>query len=400
MQSRQRLPAGGIAFLSSNDQWGGSEELWSRAAISLARAGVAVTAYKRNLYQAEGPAEALRGAGCRVVDLQPFRGAPRRVQKLVGAVWPHRHLHDFQFTRDFKRRPPGLAVISQGLNHDGLYLAATCRRLGVPYVLISQKASDLYWPPDSSRDAFQAAYREALAALFVSEHNRVLTEEQLGFRLPHGRVVRNPFNADWNELAPWPEQGRGYRLVCLARVDVREKGQDLILRVLVMPKWRERDLKVILCGSGHNERALSGMAAMLGADNVEFAGFSATPGAIWRDAHGLILPSRCEGLPLSLIEAMLHGRMAVVTDVGGNREAVVDGVTGFVAVAATEASLDAAMERAWKRRKDWRAMGAAGAELARTLVEPDPAQTLARLILDLVGRGAVADRDKAPAAGS
>lgn len=396
MQSRQRLPAGGIAFLSSNDQWGGSEELWSRAAIGLARAGVAVTAYKRHLYQAEGPAEALRAAGCRVVDLQPFRAAPRRVQKLVGAVWPHRHLHDFRFTRDFKRTPPALAVLSQGLNHDGLYLAATCRRLGVPYVLLSQKASDLYWPPDSSRVAFQAAYRDALAAWFVSEHNRVLTEEQLGFRLPHGRVVRNPFNADWREPAPWPEQGGGYRLICLARVDVREKGQDLILRVLAMPKWRARDLKVILYGSGHNERALSDMAAMLGVDNVEFAGFSATPGAIWRDAHGLILPSRCEGLPLSLIEAMLHGRMAIVTDVGGNREAVVDGVTGFVAEAATEGALDAAMEKAWKRRKDWRAMGAAGAELARTLVEPDPAQTLARLILDLVESRTVANRDESP----
>ena len=391
MQSRQRLPAGGIAFLSSNDQWGGSEELWSRAAIGLARAGVAVTAYKRHLFQAEGPTDALRSAGCRVVDLQPFRGAPRRIQKLVGAVWPHRHLHDFRFTRDFKRTPPALAVISQGLNHDGLYLAATCRRLGVPYVLISQKASDLYWPPDSSREAFQAAYRDALASLFVSEHNRVLTEEQLGFRLPQGRVVRNPFNADWNAPAPWPEQSPGYRLVCLARVDVREKGQDLILRVLALPKWRARDLKVVLYGSGHNERGLSDMAALLGVNNVEFAGFSATPDAIWRDAHGLILPSRCEGLPLSLIEAMLHGRMAIVTDVGGNREAVVDGVTGFVAESATEASLDVAMEKAWKRRKDWRAMGAAGAALARTLVEPDPAQTLARLILDLVESGTPAE---------
>lgn len=387
MQSRQRLPAGRIAFLSSNDQWGGSEELWSRAAIKLAKAGVEVTAYKRNFHRAEGPAEALRGAGCQIVDLQPFRGAPQRVQMLLGAVWPHRHLHDFRFARDFRRKQPDLAVISQGLNYDGWYLAATCRRLGVPYVLISQKASDLYWPPDSCRAAVQAAYRDARAALFVSQHNRVLTEEQLGFRLPHGRVVRNPFNADWDRPTPWPEKGRGYRLACLARLDVREKAQDLILRVLAMPKWRQRDLTVILYGSGHNERALSDLAAMLDLDNVEFAGFSATPGAIWRDAHGLILPSRCEGLPLSLIEAMLHGRMAIVTDVGGNREAVVDGVTGFVAGAPTEASLDAAMEKAWGRRRTWRAMGAAGAKLARSLVEPDPAQTLAGLILDLVESG-------------
>lgn len=386
MQSRQRVPAGRIAFLSSNDQWGGSEELWSRAAIALAQAGVEVTAYKRNLYRAEGPAEGLGAAGCRTVDLQPFRGVPRKVQKFLGAVWPHRHLHDFRLTHDFRRNQPDLAVISQGLNYDGWQMAATCRRLDVPYVLISQKASDLYWPPDSCREAFQTAHRDARATLFVSRHNQTLTEEQLGFRLPHGRVVRNPFNADWERPTPWPEKGGGYRLACLARLDVREKGQDLILRVLAMPKWRRRDLTVVLYGSGHNERALSDLAAMLGVEKVEFAGFSATPAAVWRDAHGLILPSRCEGLPLSLIEAMLHGRMAIVTDVGGNGEAVVDGVTGFVAGAPTEASLDAAMEKAWARRRNWRAMGATGARLARELVEADPARTLAGLILDLAGR--------------
>lgn len=391
MHRRQKGSPFHVAFLSSNDDWGGSEELWSRTALRLARAGTGVSAYKRYIHRAEAVTAALKSAGCHVVDLHGQDSLPRKLRSLISTIWPiYRVLQEFRFKREFRRRPPALAVISQGLNYDGWHLAATCRKLGVPYILISQKASDLYWPPDGIRDAFQAAYRHAAGALFVSRHNQVLTEEQLGFRLANSHVVRNPFNADWTQTTPWPDGGGTLRLACLARLDAREKGQDLILRVLAMPKWRKRNLIVRMHGSGHNLRALSGMAALLGLTNVEFAGFTSTPETIWRDAHGLILPSRCEGLPLSLIEAMLHGRMAIVTDVGGNGEAVVDGVTGFVAAAATEASLDATLEKAWRRRGRWRAMGAAGAQHARTLVEPDPVQTLVELIPGFVQGRAVA----------
>ena len=53
-------------------------------------------------------------------------------------------------------------------------------------------------------------------------------------------------------------------------------------------------------------------------------------------------------MPLALVEAMLCGRTAVVTDVGGNAEWIEDGETGFVAEAATAKSFGAALkERGW-----------------------------------------------------
>ena len=74
-----------------------------------------------------------------------------------------------------------------------------------------------------------------------------------------------------------------------------------------------------------------------------------------------MLPSRFEGLPLALVEAMLCPRPAVVTNVAGNTEVIEDGETGFVAAAPTAGHLDEAMEGhgvsegtgvpwAWKRR--------------------------------------------------
>ncbi|MDC1505577.1 glycosyltransferase [Winogradskyella sp.] len=70
-----------------------------------------------------------------------------------------------------------------------------------------------------------------------------------------------------------------------------------------------------------------------------------------------LIPSDGEGLPISLIEAAISGRTAVVTDVGGNTEIIVDNETGFVACAPTPHSFSEALERAWKRKEEWEEMG-------------------------------------------
>ena len=90
-------------------------------------------------------------------------------------------------------------------------------------------------------------------------------------------------------------------------------------------------------------------------------------------------------MPLVLVEAMLSGRVPIVTDVAGNGEVLDDGETGFLACAPTEDALDAAMEHAWQRRAEWRAIGAAAAASIRTLVSPDPGQTFAEKLLRLAG---------------
>jgi glycosyltransferase involved in cell wall biosynthesis len=108
-------------------------------------------------------------------------------------------------------------------------------------------------------------------------------------------------------------------------------------------------------------------------------------GSIWASHHALVLPSRYEGLPLSLVEAMLCGRPSIVTNVSGNTELLEDNVTGFVAAAPMPTFLDEALERAWARRADWQAIGAAAARQVRELVPSDPAGVFADELLALVG---------------
>jgi glycosyltransferase involved in cell wall biosynthesis len=401
MSSASFAASRSILFISSNNVWGGSEELWSRTATVLAGDSHRVFVMKPQMMRSDRTARTLEQAGCQIENLQGPRWMPRRMLSAIGLLWPvSRKLVEAHTGRILARFRPDLVVISQGLNHDGWFPAKLCRDRGIPYVMLSQKADDLYWPSDSFLDDFRKAHVQAAASCFVSSHNLTLTEEQVGERLGNAEVVCNPFNAEWDGRAGWPEEGRGLRLACLARIDAREKGQDMLIRVLSRPKWRERSITVTLFGAGHNRRGLEGMAQLLGAVNMKFAGFTETPDAIWADHHALVLPSRCEGLPLSLVEAMLHSRVVIATDVGGNAEAVVDNETGFIAASPTERDLDEALERAWAARSRWREMGLAGGCHIRTLVPKNPVRAFADRLLGLCNdKSGREPRDQSPVLG-
>jgi hypothetical protein len=118
-------------------------------------------------------------------------------------------------------------------------------------------------------------------------------------------------------------------------------------------------------------------------DNISFAGFVKDPVEIWRNEHCLILPSRAEGLPLAIVEAMLCGRPCVVSDASGNPELMEDDVTGFISKGSTVTGMDEAMERAWQARDRWVEIGAAAAAAVRRAVPPNPAGVFACNLLEI-----------------
>ena len=132
-------------------------------------------------------------------------------------------------------------------------------------------------------------------------------------------------------------------------------------------------MEVSFYGDGPNSAMLKNMKSYHGLEGVVFEGFTADVEEIWKTHHALILPSRQEGLPLALVEAMLCGRPAIVTDVAGNAELLEDGVTGFIAAAPTTLHLDAALEQAWGQRSRMRRMGEMAGERVRQQVMRNPA---------------------------
>jgi len=370
-----------IAFIASNEfvPWGGSEYLWAGAAERLAGRGVQVSVSVKDWGTPVKQVEQLRAAGCRIF-LRPTPSLARRAVRKLPFWREHMRWHVKKVAGD-----ANLVVVSQGWHIDGLpWLEAACS-LGYKYAVICEGVSETSWPPDDTIDRLAEAWENASGAFFVSELNLDLTRRMFVAPIAHGRVIRNPFNVSYDACPPWPCGGCAeLSLALVSRLDTAGKGYDLLLQVLSLTHWRERDIRVSLFGDGPNERSLRRMVESAKLTSIQFGGFSRDIEQIWSSHHALILPSRAEGMPLVLVEAMLCRRPAIITDVGGVRELVRDGINGFLAKAPTVELLDEAMNRAWENRHRLKEMGEAAACDVRQWVSSDPTEDFVRELTALV----------------
>jgi glycosyltransferase involved in cell wall biosynthesis len=377
-----------VIVSSCPEAWGGSEELWAGTALHLTQAGHSVHVFKANVAVQHRRIVALRAAGCTVTELEQ---SPPLTKRLLNRLRPyHRQysrpsLAQRVLRQGLQRLNPQLVLISQGSNYDGISLAEVCRELQLRFVLLAQKAVDFFFPPWYEQTA--AVYAAAQRCYFVARHNLELTQYQLGMKLPGAMVVWNPFNVPFNSEMPLPPIGSDgvVKLACVARLEVLDKGLDLLLQVLALPQWRQRPLHVTCFGRGGDQQALAAMARLLGVENqLTFAGQVDDIQQVWQTHHALVLPSRNEGLPLALVEAMLCGRPAIATNAGGVAEILLPNETGFLAEAATVPALAAALEQAWAQRATWPRMGAQAARHARATVPVDAAAQFAQELITQV----------------
>lgn len=366
MNSEFAKSLGDVAIISScTEDWGGSEELWGKSVPLLLSKGYTVTVYKAriNRNHPEFIKLADQSVSFEEIDAQvPFLTRNfRRVMGKLEQFWGNGYAFSFvnnpwvnRLTTLLKKNKHVFAIVSQGINFDGLGYGYACNSVGLPYVLVAQKAVDFYWPSRSDRPMMTKVMKEAAACYFVSKHNLLLTEEQFGTRLENGFVIFNPLKIG-NKL-PYPSTEKGYKLACVGRLFVLDKGQDILLRILNREKWRNRPISVSFIGSGVDDEALKDMAALLGVKNVSFKGQVKDIDALWAEYHALVLPSRSEGLPLSMVEAMAAGRIAIVSNAGGNTELIEENVTAFSAH-PNELAFEEAMDRAWDQRERWEELG-------------------------------------------
>ena len=119
-------------------------------------------------------------------------------------------------------------------------------------------------------------------------------------------------------------------IVCVARLS-HVKRLDLLLDSLSRLSVEHGTWRCIVVGGGPLEIDLRALAAELGlSSSVVFTGQIGDVRPYLKMADLFVLPSDKEGFPYALLEAMACGLPSIVTDVGGNNEALVDGRTGFL----------------------------------------------------------------------
>ena len=376
-----------FVFISTMDSvpWGGSEELWSRAALKLVSKGFFVAASVVEWTPLDHRVQRLKDAGVIVSTRKQHpslwqRGLAKLTRAQNGAV-------TISIRNLIGRLRPSIVVHSSGTAFPYPDFLEVCLSHEIPFVTIGQCNHEGWWLHDDVAARLRPAMLRARRCYFVSEANRRLAEKQLGCEMPNAEVIRNPFNVSYDAAPPWPSLGQSEKIqfASVGRLHPPSKGQDLLFEALAMPHWRERAWQLRVYGDGPMRDTLGRFAQRLGiADRVNFALHVADIEAIWAANHVLVMPSRFEGLPLTIIEAMLCARPVIATNVAGHSEVIEHGVTGFLAEAPTVKAMSDALEQFWTRRGEAESMGKAAANRVRQLVPRDPAQEFSENLEKLI----------------
>jgi glycosyltransferase involved in cell wall biosynthesis len=100
------------------------------------------------------------------------------------------------------------------------------------------------------------------------------------------------------------------------------------------------DAAFIIAGEGELKEATQELARNLGiADRTFFIGRCQEVGSVLSISDVCVLSSRAEGFSNAILEYMAAARPVVATDVGGAREAIVDGETGYLVPAGQHEQL-------------------------------------------------------------
>ncbi|BAI76870.1 glycosyltransferase (plasmid) [Azospirillum sp. B510] len=178
--------------------------------------------------------------------------------------------------------------------------------------------------------------------------------------------------------------GRPVRLLAVGRL-VAQKGIDVLIDALARPELAGVELDVV--GDGGWRTALEEQAARLGlAGRVRLHGWldRAVLAGLYRTVDIFVLPSRDEGMPNVVLEAMASGLPVVASAVAGARDLVVEGETGFLVPPEQPDALAGALLRLTADPMARRALGDRG---RRRVEEHFSWRSAALSFLELVERG-------------
>jgi glycosyltransferase involved in cell wall biosynthesis len=256
-------------------------------------------------------ADELRGSGADVVNLGAKRSSPAGLLRLVR----------------FLRREQ-IDVVYTFLIHSHVVGRFAGRLAGVPVVLSSQQTMGWEGPLGRRLNRFTSRWCSAIVA--VSEQVRNYLVREVG--VPAGKVVTIHNAVDLTRFShPASSIARPQILIgSVARLNP-EKDHATLLKAFEVVCRGYPSARLVLAGDGPERPRLERLAEELGIHaRVGFLGEVTDVASVYRQFDLYVQASHVEGFSLAILEAQASALPVVVSDVGGNAEAVLNGRTGLL----------------------------------------------------------------------
>ena len=302
-----------LLFVAPDMRTGGAERHWATLIPALAERGADV---KLLTLAGRGPffdEVAERGIAAQCLDLRR-RTDPRGLRRALAAA------------AAFGPQ----AVVTRGVSGQlvGEAIARRSRAVHVYNEHTPLTPTGRLLPPRPHQRALTRLVARAIDEVIAVTQRQVAPLEALGY--PQGRIAVVPngvFARDVEGVVPSDELGaEGFTVLCVSGLRP-EKRVDLFVESVGVARRENAAIRGFVAGDGPERDRLEGPAAAAG---VKLLGARRDVLALVAAAGAVCLPSEAEALPMSILEAMALARPLVATDVGGTRDQVLDGETGYL----------------------------------------------------------------------
>lgn len=264
---------------------------------------------------------------------------------------PHPRATDFAaaVAGHLRAHPAEVFHVHVGTGREDFDGARVARAVGVPAVLQTQHFPWRMGSPKHLVPFFHAI--EPVDHLIAVSEGQRRTYERVGVpahrmtTVPNGIRARGPGLGRRAARAALGLDPHRPVVLTVGRLNVM-KGHTHLLDAVPGLLRRVPDLAVVIVGGGHLEEQLRAQAAALGvAEAVHLAGHRSDARMLLDAADVFVLPSRHEGMPLALLEAMDAGLPVVATRVIGSEEVVAEGQTGLLVKPRDATAIERALGR-------------------------------------------------------
>ena len=211
-------------------------------------------------------------------------------------------------------------VVQTFLFHANVLGAWAARRAGVRHVLSGIRVAERRtWHRWLARLTDRWVDRHVCVSQAVADFSAAVTglAPQKLLVIPNGVDIARFQRAEIADLAEHGVPVGRAVFACVGRLD-RQKGIDWLLDLMPQVFARQATHDLLVVGDGPQRAALRRRTAALGiAHRVHFAGFQQNIPGILAACDCLVLPSRWEGMPNILLEAMAAGRPVLATAAEG-----------------------------------------------------------------------------------
>lgn len=214
-----------------------------------------------------------------------------------------------------------------------IYMGFACRNLKIPYCVNVQGLGTAFQKEPIATVVtvmYRMALKNAKRVIFENKVNagefvkRHIIQEKRETVLKGAGV-----NLDFYKYQPYLSEENGIHFLFLGRI-MKEKGvEELFEAARELKKKYGKKIMFDLVGFFEDEYKET-VEDLIRTEVITFYGFQSDPKPYYEMSHCVVLPSYHEGMSNVLLEAASTGRALITTDIPGCREAVDDGISGYL----------------------------------------------------------------------